>query len=94
MIGQRLKEIREKRDYTQDYLAMKIGKSKRTISSYENDGSNPQLDDFVEICKVLNISADYLLGISDVPRKYNDNGPFDPDAFTKYILNFFETSIK
>lgn len=92
MIGQRLKEIREKRGYTQEYLAKKIGKTKRTISSYENDASNPHIDDLILICKALSISADYLLGISNIPRKYNDesNLTFDIDDFQEYIGDYFK----
>ena len=94
MIGQRLKEIREEREYTQEYLGMKIGKCKRTISSYENNASKPKLDDFVVICETLNISSDYLLGLTDVPKSYKekDSSSINQKALIEHINKFFEVN--
>lgn len=94
MIGQRLKEIRKKRSYSQVYLAMKIGVSKRTISSYENDKSKPLLNDFILICRALNISADYLLGLNDIPKSYKekDSSSINQKALIEHINKFFEVN--
>lgn len=62
-IGNRIKELRIKRGYTQQILATKINKSKATISSYEKDIQLPPLEVAIDIACALNVSLDYLVGI-------------------------------
>lgn len=63
-IGNRIKELRIKRGYTQQSLGEKINKSKATISSYEKDVQLPPLEVAIDIASVLNVSLDYLVGFS------------------------------
>lgn len=63
-IGNRIKELRNKRGYTQQSLGEKINKSKATISSYEKDVQLPPLEVAIDIASALNVSLDYLVGFS------------------------------
>lgn len=63
-IGNRIKELRIKRGYTQQSLGEKINKSKATISSYEKDVQLPPLEVAIDIASALNVSLDYLVGFS------------------------------
>lgn len=63
-IGNRIKELRIKRGYTQQSLGEKINKSKATISSYEKDVQLPPLEVALDIASALNVSLDYLVGFS------------------------------
>ena len=63
-IGNRIKELRIKRGYTQQSLGDKINKSKATISSYEKDVQLPPLEVAIDIASALNVSLDYLVGFS------------------------------
>ncbi len=47
-------------------LAEKIGVSLEMVTQYYTTKKLPKLDTFVRICKALNVSADYLLGLSDI----------------------------
>lgn len=67
-IGNRIKELRIKRGYTQKMLGIKINKSKATISSYENDLQLPPLEVAIDIASILNVSLDYLVGLSPDER--------------------------
>ena len=58
----RLKELREKNDMTQEQLAKVSGVSPRTIQRYECGTSRPRLDAAEKLAKALNISVDQLLG--------------------------------
>lgn len=62
-IGNRIKELRLKRGYTQESLGLKINKSKATISSYEKDIQYPPLEVAIDIATALNVSLDYLVGL-------------------------------
>lgn len=56
---------RVRMDMTQEDLAQKIGKSKRTISKWETGKQKPRIDDVAKMCSVFGCSSDYLIGLSD-----------------------------
>lgn len=47
-----------------------LGYGYTAISSYENGRNEPSFSDFIQICRVLDVSADYILGISDIRKPY------------------------
>ena len=47
-------------------LAEEIGVSNRTISAYLHNGIFPALDTLAKLCRVLDVSADSVLGISRI----------------------------
>lgn len=77
IFAERLKRIREERSVDKDILqkdvADAIGLSPRAYAHYEEGRSHPDLFTLARICRYLDISADYLLGLTDVPRSYNNN---------------------
>lgn len=60
-IGQRIKNLRTDLKYTQEQLAELIDKTKSNVSGYENDKFEPSAQTIIALCKVFNISSDYLL---------------------------------
>ena len=60
-IGQRLKELRQSRDMTQNELAEKLFVSSKTISKWEKDGSVPETDTLIQIAELFKVTLDYLL---------------------------------
>lgn len=63
--SERLKEVLRERDMSQDALAKKIGMSQGVVNNYCTGKREPTLDVLVSICRALNESADYLLGLED-----------------------------
>ena len=70
MIGERLAEIRKDHDDTQKELANKLNISLAAVRSWEQDKSSPPHDVLVNICRLYQVSSDYLLGISDADPAY------------------------
>lgn len=62
---QRFNEILKYSDVKQTTLAKAANVSKQCISDYKAGKSVPSLDTLYLICKYLDISADYLLGLED-----------------------------
>lgn len=60
---ERLKKLRAKHHFTQQYVADKIGVTKGTINKYENGNMPPSLESLVNLSLLYNISLDYLVGI-------------------------------
>lgn len=60
--GDRIIEIRKKRNMTQQELGKAIGVDKRVISKYEKNQTTPSVMVAFEIAKALDVSLDYLIG--------------------------------
>ncbi len=67
LFGQRLREIREDRGKSRKEMADLMKVSKTQVNDIENGKSGTNLDRFYLLCKYYNVSADYLLGITDDP---------------------------
>ena len=67
--GSRLSEARNAKGLTQLQLSKIMRrKTQVTISRWENDITEPTLSEVVFLCFVLDVSADWLLGLSDDPK--------------------------
>lgn len=62
---QRLLEEIKNSKLTNKELAVMIGVSPEMITQYYTTSKLPRLDTFTKLCQVLNVSADYLLGLKD-----------------------------
>ena len=69
MIGERLAEIRTDHGDTQTTLANKLHVSCFTVSSWVQGKSSPGHEMLVKICRLYNVSSDYLLGLVDDDSK-------------------------
>ena len=63
--GNKLKHLRESKNITQKELAEKLGIVKSSVSAYEMDRTYPSISILREICTIFNVSADYMLGLTD-----------------------------
>ncbi len=64
----RLKEMRERRSFTQEELGLSLNIDKSTICNWEKGKEEPSIKNLLSIVEELNISADYLIGASDERR--------------------------
>ncbi len=69
MNGQRLKELRQKHNHTQGSLADLMNTNARQIWRWESGENTPDSDSLAMLAKVLEVSADYLLGLTDEPSR-------------------------
>ena len=64
--SERLRQLRGNR--SQFAMAKLLEISQGAYGYYETGKRQPKLDDFARICKALNVSADWLLGIESARR--------------------------
>lgn len=63
----RLKQSRLKSHLTQEQLGTLLHTDKKQVSRWESGGSVPPAETLVELSRILSVSVDYLLGLSDEP---------------------------
>ena len=92
-LGENIKYYRKLAGLTQEKLAEKIGKSTHFITQIERNNENPAIDTFADICRELEIPADYLLQEKDRHFKQttrlamlNELSTYDLEELEKYLL--------
>ena len=65
-LGETIKSLRLEKGLTQPQLAEMIGVSKGMISVWENNINEPKASYIKALAQALEVSADYLLGLSEI----------------------------
>lgn len=63
---ERPKTIRKEQGYTQKDVYTALGLSANCYASREQGRTEPSIRDICRLCAFCNVSADYLLGMSDI----------------------------
>ena len=64
--GIRLKELLKEKAISQETLAKNIGVSQRAVSKWINLQAEPTESSIVNCAKFFGVTADYILGLSDI----------------------------
>ncbi len=70
IFGQRLRDARKARGEKQEHLGQLLGVGKSQVSEMERGSASTTLEKLSLICQHYNVSADYLLGLTDEPKPY------------------------
>lgn len=65
--GDRLRKARERIHFSQEELAAAIGAQQQAILRWEKEEVDPKSATLKQLALALEVSTDYLLGLSDVP---------------------------
>lgn len=68
----RLRELLDEKEITQKELSLRIGVSEVTVSRYLSGDRTPRTDVVNSISNFFNVSADYILGNSDIRNPYKE----------------------
>ncbi|MBE6944051.1 MAG: helix-turn-helix transcriptional regulator [Ruminococcaceae bacterium] len=66
----RLRNVREDRDLTQAVIGELLNKSQQGYNHIETGRAELKIDDLVKLCRFYNLSADYLIGLTNQPKPY------------------------
>lgn len=58
--------MRKDAKYTQTQLADMLSTSQDTVSIWELDKALPDIESLIKLCKIFDVSADYILGLSEI----------------------------
>ena len=66
----RIRSVREDRDFTQEQIGALLHKSQQGYNQIETGRAELKIDDLIVLCEFYDLSADYLIGLTDVPKSY------------------------
>lgn len=66
---ERLKQLREDNDLTQKQIAEIINCTQTAYSKYEKGQREISIDNLIKLIKFYEVSADYILGISNIQKQ-------------------------
>ncbi|MBO5510152.1 MAG: helix-turn-helix transcriptional regulator [Clostridia bacterium] len=66
---QRMKDLREDHDLSQEDIAKVLQTTQEQVSKYETGRQMMGIDKYIKLAKYYNVSLDYLTGLIDTPRK-------------------------
>lgn len=78
-IGDRIRQLREKKGLTQKQLAKMTEITEASLSRYENNLREPRAEILSRIAKVLSVTTDFLLNQSNLEKSWweKDDPPAD-----------------
>ncbi len=90
-LPERLKELRNDRNYSQAYVAQQLNISRQTYSHYETGRINPPTDSLRALAELYNISMDLLIPIQTKRNTYYHtiSDAYIPDLQTSKGYNKF-----
>lgn len=65
----RIRDLREDNDKTQQEIADILGTSQTMYARYERGANELPIHHLIKLCEIYNVSADYILGLSDCSKK-------------------------
>lgn len=78
MVADRIKFLRESKNYTQTDLAKQLGITRSSVNAWEMGISVPSTQYIVELASIFKVSTDFLLGVNDTTT-INVSGLTDAD---------------
>lgn len=83
----RIRELRKAKGLTMKELGKELGLAESTVSLYERDLHEPDLDTIRKLAAFFSVTMDYLLGHTDGDQEpKTENAPADDRAEAKMLL--------
>ena len=72
VLGDRIKELRKKKNLTMKQLGEKLNLAESTISLYESNKREPDSITIAKLAKLFDVSVDYLLGVDEFINEFGE----------------------
>ena len=67
--NEHLRILRKSQSKTQKQVALAIEVTERNYQDFEYGKHKPSFDTIIKLCNFFDVSSDYLLGLSDDPKR-------------------------
>ena len=82
-----LKAARKLKNMKQKDVCQKLGMKQSQYSRYESGEDEMKVGTLIEICKALDVSSDFVLGLSDNPTPLQNKGVNISNSFNHSKIN-------
>ena len=72
MLGERIRDLRKQKGYSQAQMARKLHITQGAVSQWENELTEPAADQLITLAQVFEISVDELLGVKELKKPANE----------------------
>lgn len=88
-IGQKIKKLRELRNYTQEHMAEQLNITRQGYGKIERDETDVGYQRLEEIAKILQMEVIDLVGFDDKKQVFNVNNSNSPNSYNNigYVVN-------
>ena len=90
-LGQRIRSARKSAGFTHEALAELIGVSRTAVVHWEADDSVPTVENLIILAERLNVSTDFLLGMSGHSAVLSDLSDEAVFALERFIAEIRKT---
>ena len=74
---QRMRELREDNDKKQEEIAIELKITRQQYQLYESGKRKLPIDKLIKLSKFYDVTTDYILGLTNDPKPYNNNQHMD-----------------
>ena len=67
---ERMRNLREDHDLTQAEIGQLLNKSQQGYNHIEAGRAELKIEDLIKLCKYYNLSADYIIGLTNEKKSY------------------------
>ena len=85
-----MRDVRKDHNDTQASLGKKLNVATPTVSKWEQGASEPSLEMLKKICRLYQVTSDYLLGLSDDDPLLEEKNQEILSSESKKALNLFK----
>jgi transcriptional regulator with XRE-family HTH domain len=89
MIHHNLKKLREFRNYSQDFMAKKLGKSQNAYSKMENGRTKIKEEEIIKLAELLEVTTTQLLSDDTILIKISDTKVESGGIFNGNLQNLY-----
>jgi len=86
-ISKKIRFFRDQKDYTQEYMALKLGMAQNSYSKIENNPDSIPLKRLEEICQILEINLKDLIDSKESSVYFNNNNAESQYAYGNIIIH-------
>ncbi|WP_326910036.1 helix-turn-helix domain-containing protein [Sedimentibacter sp. MB31-C6] len=84
--NERIRQIRIKNKLTAKEFSKIFGISESTVSLYESGKRKPGIELIIKISKYFDVSTDFILGVTDLPKSLSQEFELDYKKYLEYVI--------
>lgn len=84
--NERIRQIRIKNKLTAKEFSKIFGISESTVSLYESGKRKPGIELIIKISKYFDVSTDFILGVTDLPKSLSQEFELDYKKYLEYAI--------